>query len=384
MAFAGIGMVAMKAKVLVLAIHPAPYRDPVLVYLAQGERLDIQVYYYDAIDAGHLEWDYHLDETVAMPQHLPHRGLARSTRWLLKSVGIIRSVDVVLIPGYSRVLSLMAILMCWLFRTPYVLDLDATVATPGKFRSLVRRHIILSASGYRVAGTAARRYLERTWGIDAASIAEGSYCFDVESLSASLDRSSGAMKMRSRLKVPPDAFVFLSVGKMVPRREFPYLVREFMETFPGDESVHLVLIGDGEDAAIVRSMGGRGAAKITYIAGARFVDLPTYYRMADCYVHAGSEPYSTAMEYAALAGLPIIATSRVGYAADLWKLGGEVLEFPPRPGGLGDRLREVAMGTAAAWRSGESNRSAALERQPSWASGQFCDLVRKIVLDRPA
>ena len=45
--------------------------------------------------------------------------------------------------------------------------------------------------------------------------------------------------------------------------------------------------------------------------------LASYYAIADAYVHPGEEPYSLALVEAVIAGIPIIASAKVGSTADV-------------------------------------------------------------------
>jgi glycosyltransferase involved in cell wall biosynthesis len=47
-----------------------------------------------------------------------------------------------------------------------------------------------------------------------------------------------------------------------------------------------------------------------------FDDLAKFYVAADFYIHSGAEPYSTALQYAAIAGLAIVSSPQVGATWD--------------------------------------------------------------------
>lgn len=163
--------------------------------------------------------------------------------------------------------------------------------------------------------------------------------------------------MRTRLGVPADARVILSLAKLSPR-EAPWdLLRAF--TRLEGESAWLVLAGDGPERAALEQAAGPQVRFPGYIP---YPELPALYAAADLFVHpAREERWGVSVQEALACGLPVIASSRVGAAFDLVETGGngftyaagddaglaarlgDALALPP------ERVRQTSAAVLARW-----------------------------------
>jgi len=361
-------------RIAVFSVHPAPYRDPVLNKLSQSDQYDFNIYNYFESDAGHGEWG--LQPEMARYGQVLRPAIRFGSDAIHPS--IMRLIDpsrfdAVVIPGYARISSMVALAACVFRKMPFVLSVDS-VKEGRSIRAVrwLREYVYHHAGSYWVPGKAARLYLHRQ-GIDEARIWEGSYCFDAPKvLYEIITWRKKASALRKELDIPPNAFVFISIGKMISTRRFPLLVRAFMSIMT-EVDAYMLVIGNGSDAKEVAYLIRQGASsRIKHLDSIPFADMPKYYAMADCYVHAGSEPYSTASEYAAIAGLPLIMNESVGYTQDLVAFGVPPVGF--RDGdsaSLGVEMYAMAVNTAVAFEFGRKIQAKAVARSAEWAASEL-------------
>jgi glycosyltransferase involved in cell wall biosynthesis len=120
--------------------------------------------------------------------------------------------------------------------------------------------------------------------------------------------------LRQRLGLSPETVAFLTVGKMIPRKEHSSLIRAFGTTIkPGNRSAVLLIVGDGplrpQLESLAKPLGS--AARLLGFVGVQ--QLPEYYCAADIYVHPSShDPHPLAISEALYCGLPVVVSDRIG------------------------------------------------------------------------
>lgn len=368
-----------RKDVAILAIHPAPYRDPALRLMIDGFENQLLVIFYSPQDVGHREWGYTGLRSSADVRHLrrdPQQSYIRSAVSLLATLLWTRPRAMV-IPGYSRPESLLAVGYCFLSRTPFILSGDTVdPGESGRVLSAIKDIAVASATGYWVSGVAAREYLEESLAIPSDLVAEGAYCLDGDVVREAVDRyGDDRGDIRQKLSVPQEAIVFLSVAKQTPRRRTGLLL-EALRLLANEPSAHLILVGSGEEHSELLNRAQDLRGRVTFVGDVPFAELAAYFAAADCYVHAGREPYSTAIEYAAHAGLCVIASYEVGAVRDLEARGIGVLVF--RPGdarSLSLRMSEVIAVGGTSSPEVIRIRNSFRSRTPRWAAGELTNLL---------
>jgi glycosyltransferase involved in cell wall biosynthesis len=206
-------------------------------------------------------------------------------------------------------------------------------------------------------GSLTLEYL-KTFGVPAEQTGLFPYAVDVEDFRQRSRLSpEERAAMRSRLGVPADARVILSLAKLSPR-EAPWdLLRAFARLEEG--RAWLVLAGDGPERPALEQAAGPQVRFPGYIP---YPELPALYAAADLFVHpAREERWGVSVQEALACGLPVIASSRVGAAFDLVETGGngflyaagddaelaarlgDALALPP------ERVRETSDAVLARW-----------------------------------
>ncbi len=104
---------------------------------------------------------------------------------------------------------------------------------------------------------------------------------------------------------------------MIPKSRHDRFLKAFSIVVAKCPKAYLLLAGDGADnETIARLSKEKGPENIRLAGPVPFDSLAPLYALADAYVHSGAEPYSTAVAYGAIAGLPIVTTLEVGAAGD--------------------------------------------------------------------
>lgn len=368
-----------RPRVGIISIHPAPYREGTFAALQARGIVDITVITLFDLDLRHGLWDL---EEIAYPNINLGKYYGKRGFWCFhpRIFSILRKArfDVILIPGYSYMTLVSVVIYCLLTRTPFILSADKTGHNPTpafttRLASKVLRFIFRKSSAFWVPGNVSRRYLCGQ-GIEDERIFEGCYTLDYLAIRDQVGRLKGKCpETRRRFSIDEQGFVFLMAANVIPKRRHNLLLKAFSLVVAECPNAYLLLVGDGADnATIVRLSEGKGLENIRLAGPVSFDSLAPMYTLADAYVHSGGEPYSTAVAYAAIAGLPIVTTPEVGAAGDYVIEGetgylidsGDVSEFA-------DRMLLLARDRETTQRLGRNAGKLACRFTSGWAADQL-------------
>lgn len=117
-------------------------------------------------------------------------------------------------------------------------------------------------------------------------------------------------RLRSDLKISPEAVVITTVGKFISRKRQSDLI-EACRRFTKDQA-HLVLIGSGPDLERLSALA-RSAENVTIVGFVAPNDLAPYYEMTDVYAHVSSyDPHPLAVSEALASGCALVVSSATG------------------------------------------------------------------------
>lgn len=178
-----------------------------------------------------------------------------------------------------------------------------------------------------------------------------------------IETNATQAEARAALGLPADARIALSVGRMAPQKNYPYLL-DIAEKLV---RAHLVCVGDGPERAWIEDeIAKRGLADRITLTGALPADrIPLAYKAADLFVQPSLfEGQSNTLLEAMSIGLPVIVSdvpsqteTVIGADGQSWGLA-LPLDDPGRWATEIDRLATDAthashMGTLAAARAGD-------------------------------
>lgn len=248
---------------------------------------------------------------------------SRLTR-LLQLIGQ-PNVELVHLAGWGHPLLLAALVTAWLRRIPVTMESDTPlpVGLPIWKRAVKRLLYPLLfklPSMFLPGGSRQAAYL-RYYGVAEERIVIAQMTVDVAVITRHVDGIDDARraKIRRDLDLADAATVFLYVGRMEPHKGLQELVEVFgklpasKEQAPAD----LLLVGDG---SMRNTLGGSatGDSRIHWTGRLSGTALLDAYAAADVFVLASRfEPWGLVVNEAMAAGVPVIATDRVGCVDDL-------------------------------------------------------------------
>ena len=193
--------------------------------------------------------------------------------------------------------------------------------------------------------------------------------------------------VRDALKLG-DKRVVLTVARLVPIKNVELLMEAVALVRERLAGVHLLVVGDGPEAAALRHLVRARALTdaVTFIGSVAQPDTPRYYRAADVFALSSDFDNSpNAVLEAMASGLPVVTTDVGGvreFVAD--RVGGAVV--PARAAeALADGLNKYLSSTQAARDAGAFNRARALSEFTWRASAlRLLDVYQRVVASRAA
>ncbi|MBV9196286.1 MAG: glycosyltransferase family 4 protein [Solirubrobacterales bacterium] len=297
---------------------PAPYREPLFRALHDRSDLELRVIYQSGRQPS---WDVAAEwfaaEHAYPARHLPSWQRGRPGRtpiiWPRGLERALRSADpdCVVASEYGPA-SLRALWWCRRHGRAYVVftectpEIDAMLpAAQLRLHRWVARH----ADGVVAVSSAARARLLR-FGVPAERITVALQSADLAAVRAA---SAGRDARRGGGPV-----VVLSVGRMVPDKNFSVLIEAFARAGVGAAEARLEIAGGGFLAPELGRLAERLAVAVRFHGHVAPAELPRLYAAADLYALVSTyEPFGVSLREAAAAGLPIICSRAAGAAGEV-------------------------------------------------------------------
>ncbi|MDB4875807.1 MAG: glycosyltransferase [Gemmatimonadetes bacterium] len=333
-----------RTRLAIVTSHPIQYYAPLFKRLAARSNLDLHVFYgwngaleTDRGFAREVAWDVPLldgYEHTFVPNEsrdpgTHHRGGIASSR-LVPTVEQ-WAPDAIMVHGWAFH-SHLAAMRAFHGRVPVLFRGDSTLLgeSRGPRRWLRRtwlRHVYRQVDVALYAGVQNRRYFE----------AHGVRGERLEWAPPSVDNdrfhdphgtlARDAAEWRTALAIPPDATTILFAGKLDATKSPELLLDAFMRGNPAQRE-HLIFVGSGPLEQSLRA----AAADRPNVHFAGFQNqrrMPVAYRLGDVFVlPSQSETWGLAVNEAMASGRAVVASDRVGCAADLVREGETGFVFP--------------------------------------------------------
>lgn len=165
--------------------------------------------------------------------------------------------------------------------------------------------------------------------------------------------------MRSELGIPRGALVVGSVGRLVPDKDYPLLIRALSPLL--EDGVRLVLVGDGIARQTIESAVDPGVRPFVSLLGARR-DVPKVLSTFDVFASSSrTEGLPLAIPEAMTSGLPVVATA-VGGVPAIVPEGSGILVPHGDEAALRDAIDALLRDASRRARMGASARAFALAR----------------------
>lgn len=251
--------------------------------------------------------------------------------------------QVVVVPGWSFVDALSALLWCAANQVPSVVMSESTSWDEQRVASKewVKNRLVRLNSAGLAGGTPHAEYLVQL-GLERDRIFVGYDVVDNDHFQTGADDArQQADKLRKDHGLPEK--FFLASARFIEKKNLFRLVQAFARyrSLAGEnEAWSLVLLGDGPlKPDLCRLIAELGIESSVHLPGFKQYDeLPVYFGLAGAFVHASTtEQWGLVVNEAMAAGLPVLVSHRCGCAEDL--VLPEVNGFQFDPGNVEDLAR---------------------------------------------
>ncbi|HUR78331.1 MAG TPA: glycosyltransferase family 4 protein [Acidimicrobiales bacterium] len=250
----------------------------------------------------------------------------RGLRSLLRGLKEQRGADVVFVDGWKNKTAWAGLYAAARFHLPVVIRTDSTAfyRSTRSFtwfvRKLVLRGLLSPASGAAYVSEGARAHL-RLLGFSEEMCLRVPYTTDVSRISADAATAGrGRSDRRLSFGFAPTDLVAIAVTKLNQREGVLTLLDAIAKVVKVEPRLRLLLVGAGPLDAEVRAHPA--AEAVTAVGYKPYNELPAWYSLADCFIHAAPrEPWGVSVVEALACGLPQILSDGVGAARELVRQG---------------------------------------------------------------
>lgn len=375
-------------RLAILSTHPIQYYAPLFRAVAQGDALDVHVFYeWEGAAGGAHDPGFDADVTWDIPllEGYPHTFMRNSSsdpgthhfRGIVNPnlVAAIRNYqpDALLIFGWNYWSHLKAL---WTFsgEIPIFFRGDSTLLdeSPGvrkwlrrAWLSWVYRHVDVAL----YVGSNNRAYF-KAHGLSDEQLRWVPHAVDNRRFAEPpSDAEVNATAWRQELGIPPDAPTVVFAGKFYKKKAPDLLLEAFL--LLDASCCHLLFAGNGRMEQVLRKKAA-SAGNVHFLGFQNQSKMPTVYRLGDVVVvPSRSETWGLAVNEAMACSRAVIASTRVGCAPDLIEPGENGFVFEAdNPQDLARRLQQVvenrdrarAMGRASRQRIRDWSIDAAAQR----------------------
>jgi len=386
-------------RVAIVCSHPIQYLAPWFVALASEPGLDLTVLYASLSGQAHaaqdrdfgrsVRWDVDLlsgYRYVELASHALRPGLDRF--FGMVSLDVFRLLrrerfDAVVILGWNYALYPMALAAARAAGLPVILrgdtvryvdadeqDSDVEGLSRGRLVAktwLLRRY--LGSCAAALAVSSGNRRLLRHYGVPDDRIFGAPYAVDssrfclTESIYSELRR-----KTRQQFDVPDDTPLVLFCGKFSPVKAPQLLLGAYARLRAMGTNAALVLCGDGVlRSSLETQVQHERIADVHFLGFRNQSELPALYAAADVLVvPSESEAFAMVVPEAMHAGLPVIASTRVGCVEDLVSENRTGLTFPSGDAAALVRCLQTLCGEPDGAETRKRLGAAAKQRMQTW------------------
>ena len=337
-------------------------------------------------DTGHSYWGLRYDnsEDVLLGE-MSNKG---GRKWQPKIRQLLKenTYNVLVINGFYHYTSLYLLYYAFTRRIPAVFISDNIAAedwgySKRIYECLKLRFLKRICHSFWVPGRAGAAYLQSFGTIRSEAIFHGAYVMDmIDIKKAYLCSKDQRTELRSQYGFRSEDRVLLMAANFTENRQHTLLVEAFVRVAKKHNNLRLLLLGEGpcheQAKEVVRAAGLE--SKVVFPGGVPFDKLPCAYAVSDFYIHAGVEPYSTAVMYAAYLGLPLCVSNSVGAVEDV--LHDEQNGFAFVPGSVEELVRVLEKSSQLSDDKLSSMAAKSLEiakfYEPNWAATNLTASIR--------
>ncbi len=241
--------------------------------------------------------------------------------------------DVVAIPGLYDKGALSSLIWCNANDVPCILMSDTTERDFKRhaWREWIKRQVVAYYSAALVGGQAQKNYICKL-GVPKDRVFTGYDVIDNDYFSSKTDQvRENATYYRRKYSLPERCF--LSSTRFIPRKNLPRLITAYAEYRRKTEHPwDMIILGDGELMPQVKhQVSALNLEDHVILPGFKqYEELPLYYGLANCYIHASTaEPWGLTVNEAMASALPVLVSNICGCVPELVHEGVNGFTFDP-------------------------------------------------------
>jgi glycosyltransferase involved in cell wall biosynthesis len=398
---------AERPRLVVVANHPIQYFAPLFRALAAADAISIHVVfisrkgldpYFDPGFGQSFKWDIPLvegysSEFLSLPQEGPTPSTLKGWRRLGERLDRL-DPDAVLVFGYSR-------WECWRaarWARKHERDVlylsDSSIGSPSSAVRRAVKHVVVRYFYRHVdiafSTTENNRRYHQHLGMPVEKMRPSRLPIDVDAIRRSADGDEDVRRTRIKLGIPPDAFVLVISGKLVPHKR-PADVLDAVAGLPSQgPPVWVMYLGEGSSRSDLEERAWElGIAdRVVFTGFVNQREIGRFYASSDVLVMPSDrEPHGLSATEGAALGLPLLVSTAVGCLGrnDVARPDENCLSFPPGDSDvLARHIQTLRSDGALRRRMGEASRVIADDQDVSVAAACMVDAVTELDVAKKA
>lgn len=316
------------APILMIYIEPTPYILGLIHEIEVQTDRPVKVYF--------------VKENLSQPWGLSLEGKTASVLptglkgiwWAISA--ITKKPKILHLAGWGNPLMIISMLLGLVFRIPISIESDtqlplALAAWKRLIKASVYPLLFKVPSVFFPGGSRQAEYL-RHYGVSEEKIVPSQMTVDVCQIQTRCSELGiqGRNKIRQELKINQNDMVFIFVGRLVAHKGLNDLLAAFEQVSKHYTQAHLLVVGDGPEAnrMLVASQANSAVHPLGRLDQDGVIGMLNASDVA--VVPSHFEPWGLVVNEAMAAGLPVIASDRVGAVDDLVRHGQNGIVFPAR------------------------------------------------------
>lgn len=332
-------------RIGILTNIPAPYRKPMWEAYAKIPGTVFDVFYCATIESDR-EWE--VPEAKGVREFfLKGKTFGNYEHFNPGIIKLARRYDLWLVGGYSMPTAQLLIIICKLFRIPYVVVSDGKSPLRLKmkenpFKLAWKRFLVKGCSAWLGNGTVGKLYA-RKLGITEDKIYNQYLTVDVDHFrSLSTERKRIRKSKREELGIPEEAYVILYIGRLVKHKGVQDLITAFKAVAAENEVSYLVVVGRGDYEEELKRISAKHP-RIIFTGNIEYERIHEPYFASDLFVlPTYDDPWGLVINEALACELPVIITTASGASLEIIDKRSKV--DPGDTNALSKRIKELLRG----------------------------------------
>ena len=306
-------------RIGILTNIPAPYRKPMWEAYAKIPSTVFDIYYCASIESDR-KWVVPKAEGVR-EIFLKGKTFGKSAHLNLGIIKLARKYDLWVIGGYSMPTAQLLIILCKMFKKPYVVMADGISPLKLKMREnplklAWKRFLVKGCSAWLGNGTVGKLYAKKL-GITEDKIYNQYLTVDVDHFRSLLpDRKRIRQNKRGKLGIPEEAYVILYIGRLVKHKGVQDLITAFKAVAAENEISYLLIVGHGDYEEELKRISAKHP-RIIFTGNIQYDRIHEAYFASDLFVlPTYDDPWGLVINEALACELPVITTDAAGVSLD--------------------------------------------------------------------